>query len=174
MAGMKIVYTFDQSILNRENNFYCLKELHCRRLVLVRFCLMIVVLLLFFRHIKKKWHNKIYQFTHVRDFYRLHLRYWIFLLKWTFNLVDFLSLKLSLICNLMLFSILKIQAFTKFVKDNHQKTKQRNLVYKDLPTFSDLLSMFLTMEFIDPKGMFRKICCQLPFEFLIMFDFCRQ
>ena len=102
MAGMKIVYTLDQSILNRENIFYCLKELHCRRLVLVRFCLMIVVLLLFFSHIKKKWHNKIYQFTHVRDFYRLHLRYWIFLLKWTFNLVDFLSLKLSLICNLML------------------------------------------------------------------------
>ena len=76
--------------------------------------------------------------------------------------------------NAIYFQFCKIQAFAKFVKDNHQKIKQRNLVYSDLPMFLDFLSMFLTMEFIDPKGMFRKICCQLPFEFLITFDFCRQ
>ena len=29
-------------------------------------------------------------------------------------------------------------------------------------------------EFVDPKGMFHKICIQHPFEFLIMFDLCRE
>ena len=45
------------------------------------------------------------------------------------------------------------------------------MVCGDLTMFSDFLSVFLTKEFVDPKGMFRKICRQHPFEFLIMFDF---
>ena len=61
------------------------------------------------------------------------------------------------------FKFWKIQAFSKFVTDNHQKIREKHLA-KD----------FLTKGFVDPKGMFRTICRQQPFEFLIMFDFCRQ
>ena len=58
--------------------------------------------------------------------------------------------------------------------DNHQKIREKHLVYGDLPMFSNFLFMFLTNEFVDPKGMVRKIYCQHPFEFLIMLDFCRK
>ena len=68
---------------------------------------------------------------------------------------------------------IKIQAFTKFVRDNHKKIINGRVVLGELVMFSDFLSMFLTRELVDPKGMFRKICRQHPFEFLITFDFCR-
>ena len=38
----------------------------------------------------------------------------------------------------------------------------------------EFLSMFFTKEFVDSKGMFRKVCRQHPFEFLIMFDLWRE
>ena len=68
---------------------------------------------------------------------------------------------------------IKIQEFAKFVRDYHKKIIDGRVVSGDLAMFSDFLSMFLTREFVDPKGMFRKICRQHPFEFLITFDFCR-
>ena len=68
---------------------------------------------------------------------------------------------------------LKIQAFARFVRDNHNKIINQCIVCGDLTMFSDFLNMFLTKEFVDPKGMFRKICRQHPFEFLIMSDFFR-
>ena len=68
----------------------------------------------------------------------------------------------------------KIQAFAKILIDNYDKIIERHLVYGDLYMFVELLSMFLYKEFLDPKGMFRKICRQHPFEFLIMFDLCRE
>ena len=68
---------------------------------------------------------------------------------------------------------LKIQAFAKFVRDNLKRIINQSVVSGDLTIFSDFLSMFLTIEFVDPKGMFQKICRQHPFKFLIMFDFCR-
>ena len=40
--------------------------------------------------------------------------------------------------------------------------------------FANFSSMFLNIEFVDPKGMFKKICRQHPFEFLVMFDLCRE
>ena len=80
------------------------------------------------------------------------------------------DMRLNAIC----FQFWKIQAFAKFVKDNHHKIRERHLVYGDLAMFSDFLSMFLTQEFVDPKEMFQKICCQHPLECLIKIDFCRQ
>ena len=80
----------------------------------------------------------------------------------------------QLCINAVCFQFWKIQAFAKFVKDNNRKIIEKYLVYGDLPMFSHFLSMLLTKVFVDPKGMFRKICRQHPFEFLIMFDFCRQ
>ena len=76
--------------------------------------------------------------------------------------------------NAVCFQFWKIQAFAKFVKDNNRKIIEKYLVYGDLPMFSYFLSILSTKDFVDPKGMFRKICRQHPFEFLIMFDFCRQ
>ena len=68
---------------------------------------------------------------------------------------------------------LKIQAFPKFVRDNHMKVINQCIVCGDLTMFPDFLNMYLRKEFVDPKGMFRKICHQHPFKILIMFDFCR-
>ena len=73
-----------------------------------------------------------------------------------------------------IFTIWKIQSFAKFVYDNYQKIKDRHLVCGDLYMFAGFLSMFLTREFVDPKGMFPKICRQHPFGFLMMCDLCRE
>ena len=86
-----------------------------------------------------------------------------------FNSNEEFKLRISTIC----FQICKIQAFAKFVQDNPHRIKERHLVYADLSMFADFLSMFLTKEFVDPKGMFQKTCRQHRFEFL-MFDFCRE
>ena len=80
---------------------------------------------------------------------------------------DELEFRINALC----YQFLKMQAFTKFVRDIHGKIINQRVVCGDLTMFSDFLSVFLTKEFVDPKGMFRKICCQHPFEFLIMFDF---
>ena len=69
---------------------------------------------------------------------------------------------------------IKIQAFAKFARDNHNKIINGRVVSGDLAMFFDFPSIFLTREFVDAKGMFRKICRQHPFEFLIMVDFCRK
>ena len=49
---------------------------------------------------------------------------------------------------------MKIQTFAKFVRDNHKKIINGCVVSGDLAMFSDFLSMFLTLEFVDLKGMF--------------------
>ena len=72
------------------------------------------------------------------------------------------------------FQFWKIQAFSKFASDKHHWIKVRHFACGDLLIFSEFLSMFLMKEFVNPKGMFRKICRQHPFEFLIMFDLCRE
>ena len=59
----------------------------------------------------------------------------------------------------------KIQAVAKFLRDNYHKIRERHLVYGDLYMFVEFLSMFLYKEFVESKGMFRKICRQYPFEF---------
>ena len=72
------------------------------------------------------------------------------------------------------FQFWKIQAFSFFVKINIDKIINKGFVHGDLRLFSEFLDVFLTKEFSDPKGMFRKICKQFPFEFLIMFDLSRE
>ena len=56
--------------------------------------------------------------------------------------------------NAVCFQFWKIQAFSKFVKENYRKIIEKHLVYGDLSIFSDFLSIFLTKEFVDSKGMF--------------------
>ena len=62
--------------------------------------------------------------------------------------------------NAICFQLWKIQSLWKFVGD--------------LCMFAEFLSIFLTKEFVDPKSMFRKICRQYAFEFLLLFDLCRE
>ena len=68
----------------------------------------------------------------------------------------------------------RIQAFSIFVRDNFKKVINRGFVYGDLVLLSDFLGMFLSKKSSDPKGMFRKICRQFPFEFLLVFDLSRE
>ena len=80
------------------------------------------------------------------------------------------ELRIDAIC----FQFWKIQAFSNFGCDNHNRIKERHFVCGNLFRCFEFLSLFLTTEFVDPKGMFHKICRQDPFEFLIMFDLCRE
>ena len=70
--------------------------------------------------------------------------------------------------------ILENPVICKTFLDNYRKINDRHLVCGDLHFFPDFLLMFLTKESTDPKGTFCKICRQHPFEFLMMFDLCRE
>ena len=73
-----------------------------------------------------------------------------------------------------MFPVVGIQAFAKFVPDDYKEIKVRHFVSVDLHMFAELMSIFLSKEFVDPKEMIRKICRQHPFEFLLMFNLCRE
>ena len=68
----------------------------------------------------------------------------------------------------------KIQAFAKFAIDNFLKIKERHLMCGDIEMFVEFLEIFLRKEFVDPKGMFRNVCRQYPYKFLILFHLCRE
>ena len=68
----------------------------------------------------------------------------------------------------------RIQAFSVFVIDNYKKIINMGFVHGDLILYFDFLNMFLSKDFSDPKGMFRKIYRQFPLEFLLMFDLSRE
>ena len=66
------------------------------------------------------------------------------------------------------------QAFAVFLRDNYKKVNNRGFIHGDLIMYSDFLNMFLSKDFSDPKGMFRKIFRQFPLEILLMFDLSRE
>ena len=68
----------------------------------------------------------------------------------------------------------KIKQFAKFAVENFKKIEERRLVHGDIQVFVDFLSIFIKKEFIDPKSMFKKTCRQLSFEFLLIFNLCRE
>ena len=76
--------------------------------------------------------------------------------------------------NQICFCLWKIHAFAKFAIDSFHKIKDRHLMCGDTEIFVEFLYIFLRKYFVDPKGMFRKVCRQYPFEFLILFDLCRE
>ena len=67
----------------------------------------------------------------------------------------------------------RIQAFAVFVRENH-KIINSGCIDGDLILYSVFFNIFLSKEFTDPKGMFRKIFKQFPFESLLMFDLFRE
>ena len=169
MDGTKIVFTCGRNTLNRENIFCCFKELpHHHLLVLLR--RLIAAMILFFSFLIKMARNNLPM--HPRG--RLPLtvpkildsRPVVELQHGRFFVMnEEFEMRLNAIC----FQFWKIQSFSKFVSDNHQKIKNRHLVCGGLHMFADFLSMFLTRDFLDCKGIFCKVCRQHPFEFL-MFD----
>ena len=175
MVGMKIVFVFGQSTMNREIIFCCFRELLCRHLALVHCRLMTMVSILSFSFKKTMAQQNLpihprerltTAAPQVLDFVpKVDLQVGRFFI----SNEEFES-RINSIC----FQFWKIQAFAKFVHDNYHKIRERHLVYGDLCMFVEFLSMFLYKEFVDPKGMFRKICRQHPFEFLIMFELCRE
>ena len=172
MAGMKIVFVFGQSILNRESIFYCLKELLYRHLVLGHRHLTVALILFFSR-------KKIAQNLPIHPCERLPTiapQFCDSIPKVDLQIGRFFisNEELELRIKAIYFQFWKIQAFAKFVCNNHRKIKERDLVYADLDWFADFLSMFFTKEFVDPKGMFQKICQQHPSQFLIRFDLCGE
>ena len=76
--------------------------------------------------------------------------------------------------NIISFHLLKIQSFPRFANKNYMKIKERHFLSGDLYISPEFLATFLSKEAVKPKGMFRKICRQHPFQFLLMFDLCRE
>ena len=68
----------------------------------------------------------------------------------------------------------KTKQFVKFAVNNFKNIEERCLVHGDIKVFVDFLSVFIKKEFIDPKSMFKKSCIQFPFEFLLIFELCRE
>ena len=77
--------------------------------------------------------------------------------------------------NILTFYFWKIQIFSTFVKNNIDVVIDKDFVYGDLKVFFHFLeNVSLNKVPIDPKGMFKKVCFNFPFEFLIMFDLFRE
>ena len=77
--------------------------------------------------------------------------------------------------NILTFHLWKIQFFSTFIKNNIDVVIDKGFLYGDLKVFSHFLeNVFLNKVPIDPKGMFKKVCFNFPFEFLIMFDLFRE
>ena len=114
--------------------------------------------------------------TLVRDFPPRHHKFLNQIEKLIFNTAHFFisSEEIDFRINAICFQCWKIQLFAKFVCDNDHKIKERHYVYADLYIFAEFLFIFLTKEFVDPKGMFRKIFRYHPFEFSIMFALCKE
>ena len=77
--------------------------------------------------------------------------------------------------NIVTLHLWKIQIFTTFVKNNINVVVDKGFIYGDLKVFANFLeNAFLEKVPSDPKGMFKKLCFNFPFEFLIMFDLSRD
>ena len=116
---MKTVCVFDHIILNRENIFCSFRELRCRLLVLV---LTTVVMILFFSW-KKMAKNKLP--IRPRGRFPQHAVFLLdtrpelnFQCRRFFVSEDELEFCINSLCS----QFLKIQAFAKFVLDNHKRT----------------------------------------------------
>ena len=68
----------------------------------------------------------------------------------------------------------KIMDFAVFVRANKHKLTDRNLICGDIEIFSDFLLQFVVKEFISPRDLFKRLCSQFPFEFLLLFDLSRE
>ena len=68
----------------------------------------------------------------------------------------------------------KIKDFALFCRINNQKLIDKNYVCGDIKVFCGFLFQFVIKEFVDLKDLFKRLCSQMPLEFLILFDFYRE
>ena len=73
------------------------------------------------------------------------------------------------------FHFWKIQIFSTFVKNNIDIIINKGFICGDLKVFSQFFEKAFSISVCEnPKSIFKKICCNFPFEFLIMFDLFRE
>ena len=73
------------------------------------------------------------------------------------------------------FHLWKIKIFCKFVKNNIDTVINKGFICGDVNVFSNILEIaFIDMVPVDPKGNFKKVCCNFPLQFLIIFDLFRE
>ena len=76
--------------------------------------------------------------------------------------------------NILTFHFWKIQIFSTFVKNNVCTVIDKGFVCGDINVFANFLeNIFLSKVPVDPKGMFKRVCFNFLFEFLIIFDLFR-
>ena len=68
----------------------------------------------------------------------------------------------------------RIQSFVTFAKNNYEKVIQRGLIHGDIKIFTEMLSIFLEKEFINPKKMFETVCRKYQLEFLLLHNLSRK
>ena len=68
----------------------------------------------------------------------------------------------------------KNKEFKLFCRINNKKLIDKNYVCGDIKISCDFLFQFVIKEFVDPRGLFKRLCSQKPLEFLILFDFYRE
>lgn len=68
----------------------------------------------------------------------------------------------------------RIKQLTTFAALKSHKPGETNYVSGDIKIFVELLQYIVNKEFVDPSNMFKKVCNQYPFEFLLLCDFCRE
>ena len=77
--------------------------------------------------------------------------------------------------NFITFHYWKIEIFCKFVKNNTDIVINKGFICGDVKVFSHLLEKcFVNGVCNDPKGIFKKVCLNFPFEFLLMLDLFRD
>lgn len=73
--------------------------------------------------------------------------------------------------NFIAFHIWKINIFCEFVKNNIDIVINKGFICGDFKVFLNILNTdFVYMLPFDPKANFKKMCSNLPFEFLLMFN----
>ena len=77
--------------------------------------------------------------------------------------------------NIIALQFWTIQIFATFIKNIFDMLNKNGFVSGDLKVYSHLLDRNCSPEFSEkPKELFKNVCVNFPFEFLVMFDLFRE
>ena len=69
----------------------------------------------------------------------------------------------------------RIKSFCIFAINNHDRIRQTRLImHGDIKLFIHFLSYLVENEFVNPKELFETTCGKFQFEFLLLYDLCRE
>lgn len=74
----------------------------------------------------------------------------------------------------ILCDIERIKKFCTFAINNYNKIRPRRLIHGHIKIFIDFLSHFVEKEFVNPKELFETTCGKFQFEYLLLYDLCRE